>query len=65
MIYIEIMMNIKQGAGMEKHTTIIRNIDKGLWLKFRKMCLDKGISANKQIVELIKSFVKGRNSDGH
>ena len=50
---------------MEKHTTIIRNIDKGLWLKFRKMCLDNGISANKQIVDLIKSFVKSNgNNEG-
>ena len=43
-----------------KQTTIIRNIPKDIWIKFRQLCLEDGISANKMVVLLIVEFVKKR-----
>ena len=39
-------------------STTVRDIDDKLWHKFRIKCLEKKISANKKIKELIKAWVK-------
>jgi plasmid stability protein len=36
----------------------VRNIPDDVWKAFRIMCIEKGISANEQIVHLIESEVK-------
>ncbi len=54
MIYI--IQNFKKGFNMK--STMVRNIDEKIWHKFRMKCLEKKVSANQKIKELIKAWVK-------
>ena len=38
--------------------TIVRNIDKNLWRKFKEICVRKDVSLNQKIKELISAYVK-------
>jgi hypothetical protein len=41
------------------HTTLVRRIPNEKWMDFRKRCMDNGISANQQQVNMIVKFADG------
>lgn len=47
---------IKKGIRMENQTinTTVRSIPQDLWVTFRKLCLDRHVSANERIIQLIQ-----------